>query len=514
MKILFINVKGDNDSYWGYYPPLGLLSVSTYILHQKIIDRKNLMILDANFPHFLKHIEYFKPDIIGFSYFSLHRQKTIQLANKIDSLYRAFLIVGGPHISLNPTDLPKPFQLGVIGEGENTMLEILKIFPQYQEKKQIKIFKKISGITLREKNQKIYLTPKKEPLQSLDIIPTLDYSLLPKVFFRKEIVHENGTWKSLNVMPIFTSRGCPYNCVFCARHYIGKGIRFFSPDHVAQEIQSLIKKHHIQAIHIWDDNFVISKERLEIIADALEKKDILKKVIFYRIFARTDLFRKKGIVDVLKKLHVSSVSFGFESNSQNILKFLKKDTTTPLDNKKALQLCNVNKFGIVANLIVGSPNEKPKDLKKTYDFAQCLARNSCVEWLEVNRLTPLPGTEIWDYGKLKNLIHKENKFDTLPYTDQQNKYPLLMVDPISIKYFIKYWPKFKILENKVELKNKKTASWLSAYTIMQKNKKNRENSITFDLIIKDISEKRYLLAYKLLLFFSIKKLIHIKTKYF
>ena len=62
------------------------------------------------------------------------------------------------------------------------------------------------------------------------------------------------------IAPIVTSRGCPYECSFCAGFKItGRKMRYRSIGHVISEIQFLYEKHSIREIHIIDDNFTLNK---------------------------------------------------------------------------------------------------------------------------------------------------------------------------------------------------------------------------------------------------------------
>ncbi len=145
----------------------------------------------------LEKIRSFKPDLVGFTAVTFTYRKIFSLAKKVKEAFPSIpLIIGGFHITLLPGCLPDYIDVGVLGEGEDTFLELIKA---YQNKGDLKK-KDIKGIVFRE-NYNLINTGMRELIQPLDRIPPPDLEALS--------VDKRGP------VHIMSSRGCPYRCRFC-----------------------------------------------------------------------------------------------------------------------------------------------------------------------------------------------------------------------------------------------------------------------------------------------------------
>jgi anaerobic magnesium-protoporphyrin IX monomethyl ester cyclase len=509
LKIVLLNVKVGTGTYWEFYPPLGLLSIATYVISKKIVRRGNLIILDINMPNIVEKIKEFKPDIVGISAFSTDYSKAKSIAHEIKKISKALIIIGGVHISLFPQQLAKVFDLGVLGEGEKTFAELLAICAKNYEEivlnKRKDLLKSVPGLVLSNLGKKI-LTPRRTPIEKLDDIPPLDWSLLNDIHFRFELLGDQDKgWKALKTMPIFTSRGCPYNCVFCARKFLWQGIRYFSSDHVVKEIRNLVENHQVTAIHIWDDLFVVSEDRLMRFYKALQKEKLIGKVNFYRVFARTDLIDER-MMKILKKIGVKSLAFGFESGSNKVLQYVKRNTTTVETNERAIELCSKYGIGIVACLMVGLQDESIGDMNKTLEFCRDLAKLRNLEILDVSRATPYPGTELWDYALKKHLISPDFDWSGISLTGNNKRkvMPFLIKDKKRRSHFFKIWTKIKGLERGVIKSKQEEMGWREENGKLLNLMNKKRSRIKFELLANDLSEGRILMGLKTLMFYFIQ----------
>ena len=284
-----------------------------------------------------------------------------------------------------PYSLTKDMDVGIIGEGEETICELFEIFENKRcfDKNNCK---KINGIVYRE-NGKIHMTPKRKLINPLDKIPFPARDLF-------KIEAEYSTY-------MFTSRGCPYRCTFCASSRFWAKIRFFSAEYVVREIEQLIKEYHIKHIHLYDDLFIANIKRIEQIVRLLEENEILGQVTFH-CSARANLLNEE-IVRLLKRMGVINIGIGFESGCENTLKYLKAGAITVEDNKNAIKLIKKHKIEVHGSFIIGSPKETKEDVLETLNFI----KKSQLDYFGVYVLTPFPGTPIWDYAKFKGLIDEK-----------------------------------------------------------------------------------------------------------
>ncbi|MFH1970845.1 MAG: radical SAM protein [Patescibacteria group bacterium] len=475
-KIVLLQVSGDTYEYWDFYPPLGLASIASYLKVHNKVPKNNLLILDSKIPVFKRIILAFKPDIIGISCFSNNYQRTVQVARELKKLLpNTLFILGGVHISLFPDTLDGVFDFAVLKEGEVVFSEIIDSWSNYQKSKNKNVFFDIKSIAYKNKN-KIITTPIRELIFPLDNIPQIDYSLLPNLFFRYEIVKDNEKqlWSLKKVFPLFTARGCPYKCIFCARSALWERVRFFSPKRIVDEIKNL-QEYGVEAIQIWDDIFALNTERLLKIEKSMKKAKILKNIQFYRVFARTDLFTT-DMVKQLKKLNVKSVAFGLESGSERILKYLKRDTTTVKINTEAVDLCEKENIGFVACIMLGIPNEKPEDMDKTLKFIENLNSLNTLEAIDTARATPFPATELYEYAIKKGLISEDfgTKSKYLSLVDTSNEIPILIKNKKDVKAYKFYWKKIKSYEESLRQLNSKQKGYKLSFIKMKiLNKINR-----------------------------------------
>jgi anaerobic magnesium-protoporphyrin IX monomethyl ester cyclase len=456
-KIALLQVSGEVDKYWEFYPPLGLVSVASYLTAYSKIPKENIIILDTSFPDYEDLILAFDPDVLGFSTFSNNYDYCVNVAKSLKQQgLKSLFVLGGVHISVFPDTLDSVFDIAVRKEGEETFLKIIKKWQKFIKKSEVSVFFDLKGIAYHGPDG-VIANIDRPLLFPLDKIPKMDWSFFPNLFFRKEIVKETtNTWKSHKVAPIFTVRGCPYSCIFCARSALWKRVRFFSEERVVDEIEDLYRNFGVTAINIWDDVFTLNVPRLKKIEDLMRERNILGKVIFYWVFARSDLFTPE-MAQQLKNLHVKSVAFGFESGSGRLLKLLKNDTTTPQNNKKAIELCEKEGINYVACIMMGIPTETKAEMKKTFIMVKKMFATAALQVIDLARATPFPGTELFDYSLKNGLIPKNygTMSGSLSLNDPRMDKPLLIKNKNSVKAYRYYWNKIKKYENELINRNSK-----------------------------------------------------------
>jgi len=390
-----------------------------------IIDKQNIM----------RTIKKEKPDVIGVTSSTSTFRTANDIAGQIKSEHDIPIMIGGVHISSMPHHLlDSNFDIGVVGEGEQTTLELMKTFEKFGGflKKELK---KIDGIIFKDKKLKT-TRPRKliEPLDEIpyparDLLEMKKHYLLPRgSFFPGELVAVTG---------ILTSRGCPYNCTFCSSSMFWRRIRFHSPEYVVGEITKLIEDYGVDHLTIWDDLFTANKRRLGKIVNLIEKEKINKQVEFI-MNGRANLIDEETC-KLLKRMNITRMSLGLESGSEKILKYLKGGTVTVKDNKRAIRLCK--KFGIRTNgfFIIGSPMETEQDLKKTLD----LVRDKNMDSFSVFQLAPFPGTGVWNHAKKKGLVNDSINFDYSKLSIPEFKEDFIMTEKISKEKFKEWYSLFQ-----------------------------------------------------------------------
>jgi anaerobic magnesium-protoporphyrin IX monomethyl ester cyclase len=220
----------------------------------------------------IKRIRNESPDICGISsLFSSQKDQPHEIARLIKQEFpKIKIVMGGPHVSGNPLEVleDKNVDFAVIGEGEETTLNLIK---------NLKKPEKINGLAYK-KSGNIKINPPAKFIANIDKIPFPAYHLLKmqkyfeageKGMSARRYIGESPRWAT-----IITSRGCPFDCVFCSIHNtMGYKWRPRSAKNVVDEVEFLYKTYNIKTFFFEDDNFSLNQARAkEILRDIIKRK--------------------------------------------------------------------------------------------------------------------------------------------------------------------------------------------------------------------------------------------------
>ncbi len=366
--------------------PLGISYLASYLLQKGIVAADNLRIVDN-----CEEAIAFQPDIIGISSVSQVIANAERFSKRCKKETDCFTILGGYHVSSIPQRMSDEFDIGVIGEGEETFAEIIgkhADHPLIEED-----FKSISGICYHDKEGLLQQTPLREQFTNIDELP---WPLRHKLYSKEE--------------PIFTSRGCPFRCTYCASQRFWRGTtRFRSADSVVDEIIHIVERYQPDEIAILDDLWMADKQRFKAIVHRLVELGIPKKVTF-RGFCRSNVIDEEAIL-LLKDLNYKFVRFGAETGSEQLLKRIKGQGISVKDHQRVIDLCRKHGLKCGASFMFGVPGETEEDLQKTIRF---LRKNK--KYFHISGFylfNPIPGTVLWEELESKGLISKDFEFDRL-----------------------------------------------------------------------------------------------------
>jgi len=367
-------------------PPLSLGYIAAYLLAKV----KDIDIRIASYG-ISSTLDSFKPDIVGVSSVSQNYNfaKKIAVICKKRSLP---VIIGGQHISALPQSMTKDMDIAILREGEETFREIAQIFQKHG--RDMEKIRKVKGIAVNGK-----LNPPRELITPLDRIPHPAYDLLE--------LQKGG------MFPVFSSRGCPYNCQFCSSTRFWNSVRYFSAEYVVEEIEMILKQYRPSMISFQDDLFVADRKRLDRIVALVRKKGIHKKVAFH-VSCRANLVTDE-LVKTLKRMNVTNIGLGLESGCDRTLKWLKGNVTQEM-NKKAVAIISRHQINVNATFIIGTPHETREDIMKTYRFI----KNSPINLFQVYGLVPYPGTPVWNYALKRGLVSNDMDWEMLAQDFEHN----------------------------------------------------------------------------------------------
>jgi len=372
MKIHFIVDMNEENA--KFSPHLGIGYLSAYLKEHVPGLQVSLSLMTDDI---FTTIELNKPDIIGFSSTSRYFVQFRNLATQLKSRFGIPIIWGGVHISIAPHELPESAVLGVLGEGEETVRELLDNF---QEGIFVNL-EAIQGIVYR-RDDRLVFNEKRPFIDPLDQIPHPDLNLL------------RVSWNRRHRAVMMTSRGCPYKCRFCASSKFWDRTRLHSAEYVVKEMKEIVVKYGVKEILIYDDFFTIDRKRVARIAELKEQEPLLQNLRF-ECLSRVDNFTEELAI-LLKKMGVYKISFGIESGCQKSLDYLKNKKVTLAQVDTALTLAKKHEFLRVGSFVIGSPFESADDIRETFAFIRKLELDS----VQITVATPFPGTELWEDGKI------------------------------------------------------------------------------------------------------------------
>ncbi|MBW8000477.1 MAG: radical SAM protein [Planctomycetes bacterium] len=325
-----------------------------------------------------------QPDVIGITAKSQNFASACivaKIAKQINE--KTTVVMGGPHPSMIKTKVLdcQNIDIGVIGEGERTIIELLDAI---NSKKKLNA---INGIVFRDGNSTIE-TARRELIDNLDSLPF-------PVKTASEVLMGYEKFSPSAFRNVFATRGCPNNCFFCgSRNIWTRKVRFRSVENVVEEIQC-IQKLGVKSINYDDDTFGVSKNYIRKLCNAMiEYCPCIKWKCEIHVRLVDD-----EIISLMKRAGCHTIQIGIESGNNQILKEMRKDITI----EKAYAACRtIKKYGIKlhAFFIVGFPQETEETLD---DTVKAMMKIDCDE-LVYSIFTPYPGTEAFEFCKEKGLI--------------------------------------------------------------------------------------------------------------
>lgn len=379
-------------------PHIGLAYVAAYLREKgykvSIIDSpiEKLKLQDIE-----ERIRKIKPDFIGMTATSMQINEAHLLAKFIkEEIDRNMpIIIGGYHATALPKetlDYSKYFDYVVYGEGEITTFELLE---SIEENKSLK---NISGIAYR-KGSKLMVNKPRSRISNLDSLPFPALDLFP--------LGKYNPCASLNKkileVPISSSRGCPYQCIFCSRP-MGKKVVMRSVDNVIEEIKRDVFELGAEQLLFTDETFTLDRKRVYELCNRMIEEGLNEKMKWC-CETRVDSVDKK-LLEKMKEAGCIYLCYGIESGNDYILKKIKKNTTTE-QAKKAIALAKESGIRVLTTCILGHPYETADTIEQTINFIL----ETDPDFAVFSLLTPFPGSEMskmaeHDKGNLR-LISKD-----------------------------------------------------------------------------------------------------------
>lgn len=367
-------------------------------------ERRNYNGLD--YEEIAKRIKNLKPKVVGITItFTVQKDSAFRVAEIVKKTDKHIkVVVGGPHVTVQAKECLSNSNIdyAVVGEGEDTVVELMEAVLKNTTVKKLSLIK---GIAYKQKKE-IIITPPRPFIVDLDRIPFPARDLLPMGEYFKAARSRRANrdldkpWASL-----FTSRGCPFNCVFCSIHLsMGRKWRARSPENILAELKLLVQKYDVRQIDFEDDNISWDKNRMERLCEM-----IIENKLKFEWFAPNGIRADTLDEPLLKKMKKSGCRelwFAPESGSQRVVNEIIGKNIDLKYIEKMVDACK--RIGISSNcfFVIGLPGETKKDIQKTFSFAKKLGRlgaDNCIFFLA----TPLYGTRLYKEAESKGYLIRE-----------------------------------------------------------------------------------------------------------
>ena len=360
--------------------PLGLAYLAA------ILEKNNFYVnitdctVGISYENLFKELLKENPDVVGITATTPSFESAKFIAAKIKELLpSSVLIIGGAHVTAVPHQAMEEdyFDIGVIGEGEETFLELVK----HIQEKSLNGLDVIKGIVYQQ-DERLITTPKREFIKSLDSLSHPARHLLPPL---SKYRPTPASYRRLPLATVITSRGCPFQCVFCDRAVFGNHYRQRTADDVLAEVDEVIGRYGAKEFRFFDDLFTLDKERTYKICDGLKKR----RVVWTCLTTVTTVM--KELLKEMRSAGCWQVLFGLESGDPRIFKLLKKGNTIE-QNRQAINWTKEAGLSVRADFIVGTPGETRESMQRTLNFAIDMD----LDYAHFNKFVPFPGTELYN----------------------------------------------------------------------------------------------------------------------
>ncbi len=358
-------------------PPLGLAYIGAVLESNGFnVSIYDMHIETAFVEDIIKKYRELKPKIIGISSTTPTYPNALKLAQLLKAYDSSVIIaLGGAHATSLPTicAMNDVFNFVVIGEGEQIMHEIAEsIINKKGDPCQI------NGIAFRDDQNNIKINKPASKIKNLDHLPYPARNLL-----KMDSYYQKGS--------IISSRGCPYDCIYCACPLItGREYREHSIEYVLDEIDYLQKKYNINYFDFHDDSFNLIPTRVLSFTNKIKERNMTFK---WGCFCRVNNFNFE-IAKAMKSSGCEVIQFGIESGNQKVLDSIKKKINLKEIEEAVLAAKKAKINQIACGFIIGHPEDTEESINETIEFGIKLTKLGATR-LSISVLTPYPGTEVF-----------------------------------------------------------------------------------------------------------------------
>ncbi len=380
------------------FPPLGIGYIASYLM----MHGYKVRIIDCTFKKPEDVIsEASHSKVVGiYSMLSMVRP-ALDIASALKEKVE-LLVAGGPMPSAYPVKFIDTFDIVVQGEGEETMLEIMKEFDgdmHFERVKGLNLSSKIikkTAQTISANGCGNFFTGQRSLIKNLDILPFPARDLYDNNLYKQYYRRNYG----YTMTSMIASRGCPFSCGFCWRPDYGRVYRVRSPENIVDEMEEIQYKFGYERIWFADELFIANKRHtLRLCQEIIDRRlDIM-----WECLARADLM-DADLAKAMKRAGCHKIIFGLEAGDDHTLQLMNKKLKVK-QSKNAVYTAVKAGIKVGAFFILGYPGETNESMLKTIKMASSLP----LDYFSMTVPYPLPGTKLYETVKDKMLVEEWEK---------------------------------------------------------------------------------------------------------
>ncbi len=365
-KIVFIEPKAPNFHIFSQFklPRLGSFILGTMMKNRGWDAEVIVEELTAIDPDSIS-----SADIVAISTITSTAPRAYEIAT-MAKIMGITVIMGGPHVTYLTDEALGHADFVIRGEGERALMRFIDVWESGSD------YSDVPNLSYK-KDGVIIHNPMQPHCKELDELPYPDFSLA-----RGGIKRIAGQ----KIIPIQTSRGCPFDCSFCSvTGMFGKNYRYRSTAHIMGELRQYDQPGNF--IFFYDDNFTANRRRARDLLEAMIAEGFRFQ---WSTQVRVDVAKDIELVRLMKKAGCHTVFIGFESVNPESLKEMKKKQTIG-EIESAIKVLKENKIHIHGMFVHGFDEDSWASVEETVAFAKRVQLTS----YQFMILTPLPGSDFY-----------------------------------------------------------------------------------------------------------------------
>ncbi len=363
-------------------------------------------------------------DLIGISTITPTAISAYKLADHFRKQGK-IVVMGGSHVTFLPDEALQHSDYCLLGEAEESFPKFIEAINNNTS------LEDVPGLAYHE-NGEIKCNDRPKPINDLNTIPHPDFKLLKT----SNLLRRLPFFK--RIIPIQTSRGCPFDCSFCSvTCMFGKKYRFRSTENIINELKKYDPKKHF--IFFYDDNFTANRKR----AKKLVSEMIKQKLNFnWSTQVRSDIAKDQELLDLMKKSRCKILYIGFESVDPESLKEMKKNQSVA-EIKWSINEIRKRKIHIHGMFVFGFDADDTKKAKTTVDFAI----RAKIDTTQFMILTPLPGSDFYKQMRSEKRIldYKWETYDAHHVKFKPKRFTLWELQKAQIDAHTKFYSIYQVI---------------------------------------------------------------------